>query len=318
MADMVNLTIDGKKVCVPSNYTVLKAAEEAGIYIPRLCFLEGIHEASSCRVCVVEIEGQRTLKNACTMPINEGMVVKTKTPKVKDSVRKNLELVAANHVFECWSCPREHNCELLDLLRRYNIKNVFGENPTFSKKNRVLNETVAMTLDSGKCTLCGRCISACEKQAGTGVLAFNNRGSATIVGPAGLNNLEDSGCIFCGKCIQACPVAAIRETSDIENVLAALDDPEKYVVVQAAPAVRAALGEEFGMPIGTNVEGKMYAAFEKLGFDEIADVNWGADLTIMEEGTELINRIKNSGKLPMFTSCSPGWIRYIETYAPSI
>lgn len=316
MANMVNLTIDGKKVCVPSDYTVLKAAEEAGIYIPRLCFLEGIHEASSCRVCVVEIEGQRTLKNACTMPINEGMVVKTKTPKVKDSVRKNLELVAANHVFECWSCPREHNCELLDLLRKYNIKNVFGENPTFSKKERVLNETVAMTLDSGKCTLCGRCISACEKQAGTGVLAFNNRGSATIVGPAGLNNLEDSGCIFCGKCIQACPVAAIRETSDIENVLAAIDDPEKYVVVQAAPAVRAALGEEFGMPIGTNVEGKMYAAFEKLGFNEIADVNWGADLTIMEEGTEFINRVKNGGKLPMFTSCSPGWIRYIETYAP--
>ncbi len=316
MANMVNITIDGKKITVPSNYTVLKAAEEAGIFIPRLCFLEGLHEASSCRVCVVEIEGQRTMKNSCTMPINEGMVVHTNTPKVKESVRRNLELVAANHVFECWSCPREHNCELLALLRKYNIKNVMGEDPTFSKKARVYIESNSITLDSSKCILCGRCISACDKLAGTGVLAFNNRGSETVVAPAGLNNLEDSGCIYCGKCIQACPTGALKETSDIDKVLAALEDPQKTVVVQAAPAVRAALGEEFGMPIGTNVEGKMWAAFEQLGFDEVADVNWGADLTIMEEGTEFINRVKNGGQLPLFTSCSPGWIRYIETYAP--
>lgn len=316
MADMVNITIDGKLVTVPSDYTVLKAAEEAGIYIPRLCFLEGIHEASSCRVCVVEIEKQRTLKNACTMPINEGMVVRTNTPKVKDAVKRNLELLAANHKFECWKCVREDNCEFLSLLRRYDIANAMGEDKTYARKPQVINDSVAMTLDSSKCLLCGRCISTCEKVAGTGVLAFNQRGSKTVVGPAGLNNLEDAGCIFCGKCIQACPTGAIREHSAVNDVIECLNDENKYVVVQAAPAVRVALGEEFGLPIGTNVEGKMYAAFERLGFDQIADVNWGADLTIMEEGTELINRIKEDGQLPLFTSCSPGWIRFIEHYAP--
>lgn len=317
MDKMINLTIDGKQVCVPSTYTVMKAASTIGIKIPRLCFLEGVHEASSCRVCVVEIEGQRSLKNACTMPISEGMVVRTNTQRVYNSVKENLKLVAANHVFECWRCPREHNCELIELLRRFDVKNEIGESPFYSKKSRVINgENPSIVLDSGKCTLCGRCISACEKLSGLSVLSFNNRGSKTIVGPALLHEIGDSGCIFCGKCIQACPTAAIREKSDIDKVLLALRNPEKFVVVQAAPAVRAALGEEFGYSIGYDAEGKMYAAFKALGFDEIADVNWGADLTIMEEGTEFMDRLANGGKLPMFTSCSPGWIRYIETYEP--
>ncbi len=314
---MVTLTIDGKQITVPASYTVMKAAYKLGINIPRLCFLEGLHEASSCRVCVVEIEGQRTLKNACTMPINEGMVVKTNTPRVIKSVKENLKLVAANHVFECWRCPREHNCELLNLLRRYDIKNEIGEDSKFSVKERHINNlNPAIELDSGKCTLCGRCISACEKLSGLSILALNNRGSKTVVGPAFLHEIGDAGCIYCGKCIQACPTAAIRERSDIDKVIEVLNDSKKYVVAQAAPAVRAALGEEFGYPAGSDVEGKMYQAFKALGFDEIADVNWAADLTIMEEGTEFINRVKNGGKLPMFTSCSPGWIRYIETYEP--
>lgn len=317
MENMINLTIDGKKVCVPASYTVLKAASSIGIHIPRLCFLEGIHEESNCRVCVVEIEGQRSLKNSCKMQVAEGMVVRTNTPRVINSVKENLKLVAANHVFECWRCPREHNCELLTLLRRFDVKNEIGESPFFSKKTRVINgENPAIVLDSGKCTLCGRCISACEKLSGLSILSFNNRGSKTLVGPALLHEIGDSGCMFCGKCIQACPTAAIREKSDIEQVLSCLRDESKFVVVQAAPAVRAALGEEFGFPIGYDAEGKMYSAFKALGFDEIADVNWAADLTIMEEGTEFIDRLQNGGKLPLMTSCSPGWIRFVETYHP--
>lgn len=314
---LVTLTIDGKQVTVPSNYTVLQAAYELGINIPRLCFLKGVHENSNCRVCVVEIEGQRTLKNSCTMPITDGMIVKTNTPRVRKSVVENLKLLASNHVFECWRCPREHNCEFLSLLRKYNIQNDFTSHNEFLLKSRKINgNNPAIELDSSKCVLCGRCISTCEKLSGLSVLAFNNRGSKTIVGPALLHEIGDSGCIFCGKCIQACPTGAIHEKNDIDKVLDEIANPDKFVVVQAAPAVRAALSEEFGYPIGTDSEGKMYAAFKALGFDEIADVNWAADLTIMEEGFEFMGRLQNGGVFPMFTSCSPGWIRYIEQYEP--
>jgi iron-only hydrogenase group A len=315
--EKVKITINKQELEVPSNYTVLKAAEENGIYIPRLCFMEGLHEESNCRVCAVEIEGQRTLKNSCKMPIHDGMVVKTNTKRVTSAVRQNLELTAANHRFECWKCTREHNCEFLDLLRYFDVDNTIGEDSKYDKMERIVTTgSDTIVLDSGKCTLCGRCISACSKQAGLDILAFNNRGAETIVGPANMHSMEDSGCIYCGKCIQACPVAAIKEKDGIEETLDALADEDVLTVVMAAPSVRTALGEEFGMPIGTNVEGKMYGAFKALGFDDIADVNFGADLTIMEEGTELLNRIKNGGKLPMFTSCSPGWVRYIEQYAP--
>lgn len=314
---MVTLTIDGKKVTVPANYTVMKAAYKLGINIPRLCFLEGVDESSSCRVCVVEIEGQRTLKNSCTMPITEGMVVRTNTKRVIKAVRENLKLIAANHVFECWRCPREHNCELITLLRRFDIYNEIGGNASFKKRERVIiGQNPAIELDSGKCTLCGRCIAACEKYSGLSILAFNNRGANTYVAPAMKTDFDEAGCMYCGKCIQACPTAGIHEVSYLTQVVDALRDPEKFVVVQAAPAVRAALAEEFGYPAGYDAEGKMYAAFKALGFDEIADVNWAADLTIMEEGTEFISRINGKGPLPLFTSCSPGWIRYIETYAP--
>ena len=315
--NLVTLKIDNKEISVPANYTILQAATQAGIYIPRLCFLKGIHENSNCRVCVVEIEGQRTLKNSCTVTVAPGMVVRTNTPRVIKSIKENLKLLAANHVFECWRCPREHNCEFLTLLRKYNIQNDFSGSNEFLLKTRKINgNNPAIELDSGKCLLCGRCVSACEKLSGLSILALNNRGSKTIVGPALLHEIGDSGCIFCGKCIQACPTAAIHEKSQIDEVLEEIRNPEKYVGVQAAPAVRAALSEEFGYPIGTDAEGKMYAAFKALGFDEIADVNWAADLTIMEEGYEFIHRLQNNGKFPMFTSCSPGWIRFIETYEP--
>ncbi len=323
MADLVKLTIDGKEVEVPSSYTIMDAAYKLGIDIPRLCFLKGINETSSCRVCVVEIhQGPRTMiKNSCTVKVDNGMDVRTDTPRVQKAVKLNLQLLAANHKFECWRCPREHNCEFLHLLRKYNIENVMGESKWFDKKAPISNFSDAIVFDSSKCILCGRCVSACEKLAGTGVLNFNKRGFVTFVSTALNHEIDDAGCIYCGKCIQACPVGAIREKDDLDRVEELLNNPEYYTVVQMAPAVRAALGEEFGYPMGTNVEPQMYEALEKLGFDDIGDVNFGADVTIMEEGTEFIERLtkKLNGEevvLPMFTSCSPGWIRYIETYYP--
>ncbi|MBO4623400.1 MAG: iron hydrogenase small subunit [Bacilli bacterium] len=319
----VNVTINGKVVEVESTATVLEAAALAGVNIPRLCFLKGINENSACRLCVVEINdrGRVMMKNSCTVQVSDGMIVNTNTPRVKMAVTKNLQLLAASHRFECWKCPREHNCEFLALLRRYNIPNVMGEDDTFSRKPQIVNITDALEIDSSKCVLCGRCIAACQKLAGTGILDYNNRGFKTYVGPALNHNMDTTGCIFCGKCIQACPVGAIKEKDDIDQAIDMINDPEVYTVAQIAPSVRAALGEEFGYKMGTNVEGKIYAALQKLGFDDVTDTNFAADVTIMEEGTELLGRLEKHLKgedvvLPMFTSCSPGWIRYIETYYP--
>lgn len=319
---MVNVKINGIDVKVPANYTIMQAADKLGIYIPRICFLKDISETSACRLCVVEIEGLRTLKNSCTVKVSEGMVVKTNTDRVRSSVVKNLQLLAGNHRFECWNCPREHNCEFLELLRKYNIDNVIGENPTFGKKIAYTNISTSLCIDTSKCILCGRCVSACEKLAGTGVLNFNNRGFATYVAPANNKLIEEAGCIFCGKCIQACPVGALHVKDDLQKLEEMLQNKgDNKIVVAIAPAVRASLGEEFGLKIGTNVEGKIYEALRLLGFDDITDINFGADLTIMEEASEFIERFKKFKKgeevvLPMFTSCSPGWIRYIERYYP--
>ena len=318
----VNVTINGIKVEVPSDATILEAAKVAGVDIPRLCFLKGVNENSSCRLCVVEIEGVRTLKNSCAVKVNDGMVVRTNTERVKKAVKTNLELIAGNHKFECWKCPREHNCELLRLLRKYNIPNTIGEDAVFSRKEELINISDSIVLDSSKCVLCGRCIEACNKFAGTGVLDFNFRGSKTYVGPALNYPINNAGCIFCGKCIQACPVGAIKEKEDIQIAQDYVNDNEIYTVATIAPAVRTALAEEFGYKVGElNAENKAYAALKALGVNDITDVNFAADVTIMEEGTEFIGRLNKylNGEetvLPLFTSCSPGWIRYIETYYP--
>lgn len=319
--DKVNIIINGIKVEVPNTYTILDACYEVGVDIPRLCFLKDVNEVSSCRLCVVEVEGIKSLKNSCTVKVNDGMVIKTNTPRIKNTVRRNLQLIAANHKFECWKCPREHNCELLDLLRKYNVDNVIGEDCNFSKKEFITNITDSIVIDSSKCVLCGRCIAACNKYTGKNVLDYNFRGFETYVAPALNTNMEIAGCIYCGKCIQSCPVGAIREKNDIEIVKEMLEDPNIYTVVQVAPSIRAALGEEFGYPIGTNVEDKMFEALHLLGFDDITDTNFAADVTIIEEGNEFISRLnkflnKENTNLPLFTSCSPGWIRYIETYYP--
>lgn len=321
MQKLVTVTIDGKTIQVPAEYTIMQAADELGINIPRLCFLKDINENASCRVCVVEIAGMRSLKNSCSVQVWEGLNVFTNTKRVRTAVKQTLELIAANHRFDCWKCPREHNCELLALLRRYSIDNVMGESNVYAKKLPIINESEAIVFDSSKCVLCGRCIGACEKLAGTNVLDFNNRGFVTCVGSPLNHAIEDSGCIYCGKCIQACPTGAIHEKEQIDYVQEELANKENYLVATFAPAVRAAIGEEFGNPIGTNCEGKLYASLNALGFDDITDVNFAADLTIMEEGTEFIGRLKKhlAGEevaLPMITSCSPGWIRYIEHYYP--
>ncbi|MGD9886421.1 MAG: NADH-dependent [FeFe] hydrogenase, group A6 [Bacilli bacterium] len=321
--NFVKIKINNEILECPSDWTIMQAANSVNIDIPRLCFLKDINETSACRICVVEIDGIKGLKNSCTVKVFDGMKVKTNTQRVKKAIRNNLELLAANHRFECWRCPREHNCEFLHLLRRYNVPNDIGEDLFYEKKSIVSNITDALVIDSSKCVLCGRCISACEKVAGTSVLNYNNRGFVTFVGPAMNHQMDDAGCIYCGKCIQYCPTGAIREKEDVDLVLDLIDDEQHFVVAQTAPGVRAALGEEFGFEIGTNVEGKMFRALNDLGFNDITDTNFAADVTIIEEGHEFIDRLNKHFAneptyLPMFTSCSPGWIRYIEIYYPEL
>lgn len=317
MNKQINITINGKSYQANTNETILEVAQKNQIYIPRLCFLKDIHEEGNCRLCSIKIEGQRNLKPACKTLVQEGMHIITNDQEIYDYVSMNLELLAKKHHFECFKCSREDNCEFLDLLRRYSVDNEFSHAYGFEAEDYYYSDSSGvMIIDSSKCVLCGRCVSACEKQSGLGILNFNERGSKTYVGPAQFHELEDAGCIYCGKCIQACPTGALREKDDIKDVERALRDPSKTVVVQVAPSVRAALGEPFGYPIGTNVEGQMFTALKRMGFDEIMDTNFAADLTIMEEGTEFINRLQNNGTFPMFTSCSPGWINYLELYHP--
>ena len=319
----MKVTINDKVYQAKPGQTILSVATENNIYIPRLCYLKGINNEGDCRVCVVEVDGQSRLKNSCKTEVYDGMSVKTKSPNVKSSVKKTLELLAGNHSFECWSCSREHNCEFLRLLRKNNISDPLSDDPTFIKKPRVtLDSSLSLVLDSGKCLLCKRCVSACRHYTGLDILSINQRGSNSIVESIDPLSIENSGCVYCGKCLQACPTGALVEKDAIIKVQEAIDDPKKHVIIQSAPAVRVALAEEFGYKIGTDarmVEGKMYRAFKELGFDDIGDVNWSADLTIIEEGYEFIGRLKkflNGEKttLPMFTSCSPGWIRFIEGY----
>ncbi|MGI6737280.1 MAG: NADH-dependent [FeFe] hydrogenase, group A6 [Anaerovoracaceae bacterium] len=314
----VNITIDGITVQVPSDYTVLLAAREAGIDIPTLCYLKDINETASCRLCVVEVDingkPMRNLPASCVLQVVEGMNVRTNTPRVRKAVRTNIELLLANHNRECLTCARNQTCELQKLCDELGIdmERFDGE------KREVCYDDLspAIVRDSSKCILCGRCVSACDKIQDLSVLEFVNRGVNTKVAPGFNYSIKDTDCIYCGQCINVCPVAAIREHEYIDDVWDAIADPEKHVVVQTAPAVRAALGEEFGVEMGTAVTGKMVSALRRLGFDKVFDTNFSADLTIIEEGHEFINRVKNNGVLPMITSCSPGWIRFCETFYP--
>ncbi|MDD4200533.1 MAG: NADH-dependent [FeFe] hydrogenase, group A6 [Eubacteriales bacterium] len=314
----VSLSINGVNLQVPEDYTVLLAAREAGIDIPTLCYLKDINEVAACRLCVCEVEingrPMRNLPTACVLKVEEGMVVKTDTARVRKAVKMNLELILANHNRECLTCTRNQTCELQTLCYEMGIdmERFDGE------KREVCIDDLSPSIirDSSKCVLCGRCVSACSKIQGINVLEFVNRGVNTKVAPGFGYSMKDTDCIYCGQCINACPVAAIKEKEHIKQVWEAISDPEKIVVVQTAPAVRAALGEEFGVKMGKAVTGKMVSALKRLGFDRVFDTNFSADLTIIEEGHEFINRLKNGGALPLITSCSPGWIRYCEVFWP--
>ena len=311
----VTLTIDGVQVTVPASYTILDAAAAAGINIPTLCYLKDINQIGACRLCLVEIEGARALQAACVSQVGEGMVVRTNTEKLRANRKLNLELLLSNHNRECTTCPRAKNCELQALCHEYGVEDVrfeAAEKKVFEKDT--LSPSVVR--DNSKCIKCRRCIAACTDVQKIGAIGASLRGDKTVIGSIFGKSLVDTPCINCGQCIAACPVGALTEKSAIDEVFAALADPDKFVVVQPAPAVRATIGEEFGLPMGVAQTGKLATALRRLGFDRVFDTNFGADLTIIEEGTELLGRIKNGGALPMITSCSPGWVSYCETFFP--
>lgn len=310
----VNIKINGAEMSVPADYTVLQAARDAGINIPTLCYLKDVSATGSCRMCLVEVKGARALQAACVYPVSEGLEVFTNTPKVRNERKVVLELLLSNHAKECLSCVRNKNCELQTLTDELGITDIKFQG--VMQEHSVDELSPSIVRDNNKCILCRRCVNMCKNVQTVAVIDATERGfNTTIASPFDMS-LGEVACVNCGQCIAACPVGALREKDNTSEVWDAIADEDKYVVVQTAPAVRAALGEEFGFPIGTPVTGKMAAALRRLGFDKVFDTDTGADLTIMEEGTELIDRIKNGGKLPMITSCSPGWIKFCEHNFP--
>ena len=315
--DMLNVKINGISVSVEKGSTILDAARAAGVEIPTLCFMKEKNEIGACRICVVEaIEGRGfRIVTACVYPVSEGMEVLTNTEKIQKARRTTLELILSTHEKKCLSCVRSTNCELQKLCRDYGVEESAFEG--FKPTYELDTSTPHLVRDNNKCVLCRRCVAACNEQY-VGVIGANNRGIDTAIGTPFEVGLSNVPCISCGQCTVVCPTGALVEKDDTDKIWAALADPDKHVVVQTAPSIRATLGECFGMPIGTNVEGKMVAALRRLGFDKIFDTDFAADLTIVEEANELVERIKNNGTLPMITSCSPGWVKFCEYYYPDM
>ena len=316
MGNTVNIKINNIEVAAKKGQTILEAARDAGIHIPTLCYLKDINEIGACRICVVEVKGAKNLVASCVAPVTDGMEIFTNTERVKKSRKTTLELLLSTHKRACLSCSRNGECELQSLSKQFGIQdegNFDGALPDYRYDDSCLH----LIRDNSKCILCRRCEAACREQH-VGVIGANNRGFDTQIGCAFDKDLNDVTCISCGQCIVNCPTGALRERDSGDDVMEAINDPSKYVVVHTAPSIRATLGESFNMPIGTNVKGKMVAALRRLGFDKVFDTDFGADLTIIEEAHEFIDRLKNGGTLPMITSCSPGWIKFCEHYYPEL
>ena len=314
--EMLNIKINGMPFSVEKNTTILEACHQFGIKIPTLCYLKDINEIGACRMCLCEVKGARSLVAACVYPIDrEGTEIFTNTPQIQKYRKTTLELIVSNHDKKCLSCPRSNSCELQKLCVEYGVdESKFCGEETNSDIDAT---TLHLVRNNNKCILCRRCTAACKNQY-VGVIGANNRGFDTEIGCAFNQTLDQVACVACGQCTAVCPTGALIERDDTAEVFAAIADPSKTVIVHTAPSIRATLGECFDMPIGTNVTGKMVAALRRLGFDKVFDTNFAADLTIMEEGTEFLNRVKNGGTLPMITSCSPGWIKFCEHYYPEL
>ncbi len=315
---MASITLNGKTIKVKNGTTILNAAASQGIRIPTLCFLEEINEIGFCRVCVVEVLGEQDLVSSCNTEVKNGMVIETDSKKVIESRSKTLQLLASRHRFDCWRCPKDGMCEFYDILKEYHV--LFEEfGPSVGRKDELILGS-GISMDQTKCILCKRCVAVCNDVVTAKALKFrDDDGMNPFVSPTVGLNFDQTGCIFCGQCVKVCPTGTLFETDHIGRVNKMIQDPDKLVVVQVAPSVKTAIGEGFGYDIGTPIketEGKMFRALKMLGFDIITDVAWGADLTVLEEGTELINRIENGGTLPLFTSCCPAWVRYAELYEP--
>jgi len=312
----IKVIIDGRECIARDGMTILEVAREHGIDIPTLCYLKEINEIGACRMCIVEIEGVRGYKPACTEKIYDGMVVKTSTEDLIKTRKNTLELILSNHNKKCLTCIRNTNCELQNMAKKYSIDTLRYEGDM--TPHIVDDSSLCITRDTSKCILCGRCVNICGKVQTVHAITKVGRGFNTMIGVANDHSIAESTCVGCGQCVVNCPVGALKEKDYISEVISALNNKDLHVVVQTAPAVRAALGEEFGLPIGTLVTKKMVAGLKALGFDKVFDTDVAADLTIMEEGTEFLDRVQNGGKLPMITSCSSGWITFAEKFFPDV
>ena len=313
---MVNLVIDGKQLQVEENITILEAARRNGIDIPTLCFLKDINEVGDCRMCIVEVEGRRGFATSCIQKVEEGMVIRTHSPEILEARKIILDLILSNHHKDCLTCSRNGNCELQNLAMKFNVQKIEYEGEM--TEHEIDDKSPAIVRDFNKCILCRRCIATCKNVQEIGAIDCTERGFNSCISTTQNCSLNDVDCTFCGQCIESCPTGALKEKEYIDEVWTKLKDENVYTVVQTAPAVRVALGEEFGMPIGTNVKGKMVTALKNMGFNKVFDTNTAADLTIMEEAIEFLERLNDGGTLPMITSCSPGWVRFAEKNYPDL
>ncbi|MBN1554861.1 MAG: iron hydrogenase small subunit [Phycisphaerae bacterium] len=313
---MITLTVDGRTVEAKNGEMILSVLRREGIHVPTLCHMDGLPPSGACRMCVVEVEGSPTLTPSCSFPVSEGMKIKTATPRVLEARRTIVKLLLANHPDDCLYCNSNGHCDLQKLAQDLGIRERVYRGPR--RVQEMDMSSPAIVRDPGKCILCGRCVRMCEEIQSVAAIDFIGRGSRAKIGTAFDGGLNVSSCVNCGQCINVCPTGALSERCYIDEVIQALNDPEKMVVVQHAPSVSVSLAEEFGLPAGKDVDGQMVAALRRLGFDRVFDTSFSADLTIMEEGSELVHRVKTGGTLPMMTSCSPGWIKFIETFYPQL